>query len=638
MLQINNLNKRFADRDLFKDCSLFINENERIALTGINGSGKTTLFRMITGEEPYDTGELFLKKNTRIGFLPQEVDSIRGSTLLAEVMNFSSELNMLQKKIDELAIELGRSSGVSLKRTLKKYEHAQSRFEELGGYDLEFKAKKILMGLGFKENDFPRPTDEFSGGWLMRIALAKLLLNPPGLMLLDEPTNHLDLESLVWLQNYLAFYKGALIFTSHDRAFINRLATRVVDIDEARLINYHGNYDYYIQEKTKQKEILIASHKTQERKIAHAQKFIDRFRATASRAKLVQSKIKALDKMEKIEIPKERKKMRFHFPQPSRCGYKVMILKDIHKSYEDNKVYQGIDITIYKEDKIALIGANGAGKSTLLKILAGVLNFDKGSRTVGHNVNAGYYPQHRLDILNPYNTCLAEIEEVCLNIQQSNKRKLLGRFLFSDDDVYKKVSVLRGGEKSRLILVKILSNPPNFLLMDEPINHLDIPSRDILIEALKEFTGAMCFISHDEYFIEKVANKIIEVKDGKLYIYPGGYDYYRYKKSLDKRQNNQVNHEKTKSNKKRAAIMDIKDDTEISKNEKALLKKKITETEEELSELSSRLDELNGILSDPKTYEDKDFISLNKELKILKTKEKELLTKWEQYYRKIGNN
>lgn len=642
MLQIRDLNKSFSDRVLFKDCSLFVNEGERIALIGANGSGKTTLFRIIIGDEQCDSGEITLKKSTGVGFLPQEIDAIRGSTLLTEVMHRSSELGILQKEIDELEVKLSETEGAYQKQLLKNYGQVQSKFEQLGGYDLEYQAKKVLAGLGFKEKDFSRATDEFSGGWLMRIALAKLLLNPPELMILDEPTNHLDLESLVWLQNYLHSYKGTLIFTSHDRNFINRITTRIVDIDEGKLVSYYGNYDYYIQEKGKKKELLIAAQKNQERKIKQAQIFIDRFRASNTRGRSVQSRIKALNKMERIEIPKEGKKIRFQFPQPSHSGYEVMSLKDIHKSYGDNKVYEGVALNICSGDKVALVGANGAGKSTLLKILAGVLEIDKGSRITGHNVNLGYYPQHRLDMLNPNSTCLAEIEEICYGKQQTYVRKLLGRFLFSGDDVYKKVSILSGGEKSRLVLVKILANPPNFLLMDEPINHLDIPSRDILIEALSEFTGTLCFISHDGYFIRKVANKVIEIKNGMLKIYPGGYDYYVYKRDMDEKGNSHVTSPDA-SGKRETLPMESTTKSHYKRNvhaqrDKKTILRKLSEIEKEHVEVSTKLDDLNKVLSDPATYKEDNFISLTKEYEKLKTRMDNLTIEWEEYAEKMDSD
>jgi len=630
MLQIKDLNKNFGSRPLFRDCSLFVKSGERIALVGANGSGKTTLFRIIMHNEPYDTGEIILPNNVRVGFLPQEIEAVKGTTLLTEVMCCWPEIGKLENKIERLASKLAETQCPAQEQILHDYGKAQSRFEALGGYNLEYQAKKILFGLGFKENDLSRATDVFSGGWQMRIALAKLLLDPPELMMLDEPTNHLDLESLLWLQNYLLAYKGTLIFTSHDRDFINQVVTRVIEIDAAKLVKYNGNYEYYLKEKDNREVILLAARKNQERKVEQTQKFINRFRATASRARLVQSKIKALDKMEKVTAPKKTKHVRFCFPQPLRSGHEVITIKDFYKSYGDNKIYEGVDLSICRGDKVAFVGSNGAGKSTLLKILAGVLEIDKGSRIIGHKVNNGYYPQHRLDILNTHNTCLAEIEDVYHSGGQTETRKLLGSFLFSGDDVYKKVSVLSGGEKSRLVLIKILANPPNFLLMDEPINHLDIPSRDILIEALSEFTGTLCFISHDVYFIRKVANKIIEIKDGKLKIYPGGYDYYIHKKEVDEK-NRRLEEEPKLEDIRNTAKADRKRNIHIQKTGRDIPGKIFAEIEKELVALSARLEEINRLLSDPAIYKDNSFISLVKEQKSLKVKIDELTFKWESY-------
>lgn len=637
MLQIKELKKNFADRVLFKNCSLNVNKGEKIALIGPNGTGKTTIFRVIMGIESCDSGEIILEKNTKIGFLPQEIDAIRGSILLDEVMQCSDEISDLQRKIKEIEIRLSELNVSGHEQLLNEYSRLQSRFEQLGGYDQEdHKAKRILIGLGFRESDFTRATDEFSGGWMMRIALAKLLLSLPELMLMDEPTNHLDLKALLWFQEYILSYKGTLIFTSHDIDFINNVSTRVVDIDEGELISYNGDYDYYIEEKNKRKELLISAFKNQEQKIKQTQEFIDRFRAKASKAKSVQSKIKVLDKMEKIVISRERKKARFNFPQPLRSGKDVMTLKNIYKSYGDNKVYENIDFKICRGNKIVLIGQNGAGKSTLLKILAGVLDIDSGEREAGHNVITGYYPQHRLDILNPDKTCLENIEEVSINNLQTDMRKLLGIFLFSGDAVYKKVSVLSGGEKSRLVMAKILANPANFLLMDEPTNHLDIPSRNILIEALNAFTGTLCFISHDVHFIRHVATGVIEVENGRLQFYPEGYDYYVYKKSLDRKASEPAVSDKIESySRKIPEKHKIKNKSCKQEDEKKVLGRKIAEIEKQLGRMSARFDELNKILSDPSTYMDKNFVSFVKEHKTLQGDIDKLTLEWESYIERL---
>ncbi len=632
MLQIHNLSKAFPGHTLFDHCSLFLDQGERVALIGPNGSGKTTLFRMIVGDEPVDAGDISTRKGHRIGFLHQEMDPIKGNTVLNEVLQFSDELNALRRKVAKTADQLAHPASRNDTELLREYDKAHARFEELGGYELEHRAEKVLAGLGFKQSDFSRPTDEFSGGWVMRIELSKLLLGSPEVMLLDEPTNHLDLASVLWLRSYLTSYRGSLIFTSHDRLFINQVSTRIVELDNGSLVKYNGDYAYYLQEKEKRKELLLAGKKNQDKEIAHMNRFIERFRYKASLASRVQSMIKARDKIKRIEIPPDPKTLHFSFPQPSRSGKEVMVLEDIHKSYEHNHVYRGVNLTVLQGDKIALVGANGAGKSTLLKIMAGTLDFEQGRRTLGHKVTPGYSPQHRTELLNTASTCLEEIQGTGKGLSTSVARKLLGRFLFTGDDVDKQVSVLSGGEKSRLILVKILCDPPNLLMMDEPINHLDISSRAILIQALQEFTATMCFISHDEYFISQVANKIIEVGDGKLITYHGDYEYYLYKQEQD-----EAPGPKTRRGVKlatpKAARMQARDEKKQkerdAKKQERALGRKIAKAEKELKKVGARMKELEQALAAPDAAAKSDFVQLKREYKELALK-KETFTQQRQ--------
>ncbi len=634
MLQIRDLSKRYLDRHLFKECSLLVDEGERVALIGSNGTGKTTLFKMITGEEPWDSGELVLKSGTTVGFLPQEVGTMGGSTVLHEVMRSSTEVEDLQKEMQELEGELAGSEGSHQRQLLRDYGKSQARFEQLGGYDVEHQAKKVLAGLGFRETDLSRKTSEFSGGWQMRMALAKLLLDPPSIMLLDEPTNHLDLQSLLWLQDYLLSDARTVIFTSHDRDFIDHVSTRIVEIDESSLATYRGKYDYYVEEKKKRAEVLDATRKRQEQKIKQARRFIERFRAVDSRARLVQSKLKALEKMEQVALPSQQKTMRLKFPQPERSGRDVVSLKEVSKSYGETRVYGELDFTVLRGERIALVGPNGAGKSTLLRMLAGVLDIDSGSRTAGHNVRAGYYPQHRLDLLNPLNTCLREIEQVYRNGRQTEMRALLGSFLFSGDDAEKQVAILSGGEKSRLLLAKILADPPNFLLMDEPINHLDIPSRDVLIEALNEFSGTLCFISHDTHFIRKVASKVIEVVDGTLKTYSGDFDHYVYRKELNREAGARGGApgagKKTEPGKMTSKKAERRRRAQARNDTRNLHQEPLEKVEAQLQERSARLDELNVTLSGTAVYQDGSVVSLIREHKELTARIAELTAEWEQ--------
>jgi ATP-binding cassette subfamily F protein 3 len=533
LVEIIALEKAFGEKTLFSAASLRLGARDRIGLIGPNGSGKTTLFRMIFGEEHPDRGEILLRKGAHIGFLSQEPTPLQGLSLLEEVQGGAKDLAVLEDKMRLLQEEIAEEKDPqTLEALAQAYGQMEERYARKGGYTLESQAKAILLGLGFKEESFGRSSEELSGGWLMRLSLAKILLATPDLLLLDEPTNHLDLESLIWLEEFLADYLGSVMMVSHDRDFLNRVGRKIASIEERKIVLYIGNYDTYLRVREERAALREAALENQRRKIEQTGKFIERFRYKATKARQVQSRIKSLEKLEQIEIEETRKTIRFSFPQPTRSGRVVAALKGVHKAYGPVKVYSGIDLTIDRGEKIALVGVNGAGKSTLLKLLAGVFPPDEGTLELGHNVATAYFAQHQLELLDPSKTVWQEVFSLAKDESVSFLRGLLGAFLFSGEEIGEKVSVLSGGEKSRLVLAKMLMRPANFLLLDEPSNHLDMAAREVLQNALQDFEGTICFITHDRHLINAIANKVIEVDAGRLTPYLGNYDDYLYKKGL----------------------------------------------------------------------------------------------------------
>jgi ATP-binding cassette subfamily F protein 3 len=522
MLTISELGKSYGPQTLFEGVSIQLSRQDRVGIVGPNGAGKSTLFSLILQTESPDTGSISLEKNATVGHLPQETAPAGDETVLELATAITPEIADLQKKIK--AADSGQTAA---HQAIDCHDNIHARYDALGGYQLEPRAKQILAGLSFREKDFHRPLREMSGGWVMRAHLARLLVQSPDLLMLDEPTNHLDLESLQWFQEHLRQYAGAILLISHDRAMLNQLAGQIWELRRGKLIRYKGNYDDYLAQREAAEVQQLAAYKNQQREIAHLMEFVDRFRAKASKASQAQSKLKQVERMEKIEAPgEEGRKIKFHFPQPQRSGLKVITLKDIHHAYGQNVVYGGIDFQAERGQRIVLVGPNGAGKSTLLKILAGVAHPRKGVRELGHNTRTGYYSQYRVDMLQPGRTVLEEALDTPERMTEESIRALLGAFLFCGDDVFKNVSVLSGGEKSRLALVKLLLQPPNLLLMDEPTTHLDMASIDALIMALRQFTGTLIFISHDVYFIHQISNHVVRVDGGRLIHYPGGYQYY----------------------------------------------------------------------------------------------------------------
>jgi ATP-binding cassette, subfamily F, member 3 len=523
MLTISGISKSYGERTLFSEATLQVNRQDRIGLVGPNGSGKTTLFSFILGEMEPDAGGITMERGVSFGYLPQESAPISDETVIELATAVSPEFIRLRRIIKAWEAD----HPVEALHPEEIHDDIHDRFNELGGYRLEARARQILAGLSFRQTDFDRPAREMSGGWVMRAHLARLLVQEPDLLLLDEPTNHLDLEALLWFQEYLKTYPGAILVISHDREFLNQLVRSIVEIRQCRLLQYHGNYDNYVEQREANEQQQLAAFKHQEREIDRLMTFVNRFRAKNTKATQAKSKLKQIERMEKIEAPGPADaQISFQFPQPQPSGQRVIRLRSIFHAYGENVVYRGMDFEAQRGQRIVLVGPNGAGKSTLLKLLAGVLEPQGGTRELGHNTKVGYYSQYRLDMLDPSRTVLEEALDTPRQVGEQATRTLLGCFLFRGDDVFKQVQVLSGGEKSRLALVKLLLDPPNLLLMDEPTTHLDMASIDALAYALDQYRGTLIFISHDVYFIRALSNHVVHVNAGKLTPYPGGYEYY----------------------------------------------------------------------------------------------------------------
>jgi ATP-binding cassette subfamily F protein 3 len=641
VLTLSGISKAYGEKTLFADTSLQVNRQDRIGLVGPNGAGKSTLFSMILGEESPDDGKVLTERNVTIGYLPQESAPVGTETVLELATAITPEIEKLQKLIR--AWEQDHPTDHT--------EHqgdVYARYSDLGGYRLEAKAKTILAGLSFKEADFDRPAKELSGGWVMRAHLGRLLVQEPDLLMLDEPTNHLDLEALLWFQDYLKHYPGAILMISHDREFLNQLVTSIVEIRQSRLWRYRGNYDEFLVQREANEEQLLSAYKNQQKEIARLQEFADRFRAKASKASQAQSKLKQIERMDRIEAPEsDDQRISFTFPQPQRSGQRVIRLTNIHQAYGPKVVYAGMDFEAERGQRLVLVGPNGAGKSTLLKILADVVPIQSGTRELGHNVKAGYYSQYRVEMLQPERSVFDEALDTPQRVTEVFVRTILGSFLFRGDDVFKKVKVLSGGEKSRLALVKLLLDPPNLLLMDEPTTHLDMASIDALITALQQFEGTLIFISHDVYFIRALANKVVHVNAGKLTHYAGDYQYYLEKSAAISARDgltagqreaapkvNQADRTSFKTKEqKRAEAEQRQARSRVRKDQH----EKVHRLEKAVAELERKQAELTAQLEKPETYDKPGWANqINRELSVVTDELTRVTAEWENAATKLA--
>jgi ATP-binding cassette subfamily F protein 3 len=532
MIQLSSAGKRYGHKLLFEGVDWLVTPKDRLGLVGANGTGKSTLLKILGKLETLDYGSISIAKGIGAGYLPQDGLTLSGRTVFAECMSVFAKLRDMEEEMEQLTTSMSELDHASAEyaQVADRYQRLEHEFQARDGYAIEAQVGSVLTGLGFRKNDWNRQTDEFSGGWQMRIALAKLLLQKPNLLLLDEPTNHLDLEARNWLEEYLSEYPYAFVLISHDRYFLDVTVGKIVEIWNKRIHFYAGNYDKYEEQKTQRREQLEAAYRNQRERIEQLEVFINRFRYQATKAKQVQSRIKELERMDRIELPEEEKTIHFSFPQPKASGRIVAEFTGVAKSYGDKEVFRDVSFMIERGDRIALVGVNGAGKSTLIKLLAGIESLSAGEYRLGHNVQADYFAQDQYKELDQDARMFDDLAELSPRSTQTELRSLLGCFLFSADEVFKRIGVLSGGERNRYALLRMLLHPANFLLLDEPTNHLDMRAKDVLLEALSKYTGTVVFVSHDRYFIDKLATRVFEIGDGRVEVYPGNYEDYRWRK------------------------------------------------------------------------------------------------------------
>jgi ATP-binding cassette subfamily F protein 3 len=638
MIHVDRIQRRFGARLLFDGLSWMIPRGARWGLVGPNGAGKTTILRILAGEDAPDAGEIHAGGTVRIGYLPQEVETVGEGSVLATVLDGFAEMRLMEEQLEaqehKMAV-LGPGDPELVKLT-EAYGDLRHRFETLGGDQIEAKARAILSGLAVPEARFHEPLKTLSGGWRMRVALARLLLAQPDLLLLDEPTNHLDLEAIDWLERFLDEWEGAFIVVSHDRYFLNRMVRGIVELDRGRLTEFPGGYDDYLVERLARIEALEEAAKHQAKEIARVTRFVERFRYKNTKAKQVQSRLKALDKIERIQAPSKAKRVRFGFPPAPRSGDVVVRALGLRKAYGETEVFTSLDLLLRRGDRVALVGPNGAGKSTLLKLLAGRLTPESGSLELGHNVSVQYYAQHQLEALVPQDTVLETLERVAEPGSRQRLRTLLGSFLFSGGDVDKKVGVLSGGEKARLALARMLIRPSNLMLLDEPTNHLDLQSREVLEEALDEYEGTLVAISHDRYFINRIATSIAEVGGGCAVMFTGDYDTFLERHvpvdapAGDRTTASADEGEAGSRDQKRDARRAEADERNRRYREKKALEEKIRPVEDEIHRLEAREKELETQLSNPDVYRDRDAAkSLGRERAEIVSRLSVLYERWE---------